>query len=266
MDESFDPLNDFSRDTVTVDGRTRTVYRLGDGPCVMVLSEMPGITPKVAAFARTLAARGFSVTMPHLFGDDGRPSSNAAYRKSLRQVCVSREFTLFATDRSSRVTQWLTSLARQEHQRCGGKGVGVVGMCLTGGFALAMMVDPVITAPVLSQPSLPFGFRPTSLAKSSVGLNARETAAVKARAEAGQCVLGMRFTRDKLVPDERFAALRTLLGDKFLDVEIDSSPSNPWGYTEAAHSVLTEELSDDPASPTRQALERVITFCGENLR
>jgi dienelactone hydrolase len=257
-------LSDFRRDTFTALGRTRDVYRMGEGPTVLVLSEMPGITPSVAAFARRVASRGLSVAMPHLFGTDGAEPTNAQFRRTLREVCVSREFTLFATSSPSSVTQWLTELAKADHQRTGGPGVGVVGMCLTGGFALAMMVDPVVVAPVLSQPSLPapLGRR---RARADLGITDEQRRRVVARAQSGQCVIGLRFTGDALAPAERFAALRDLLGDKFIGVEIDSSPGNPWGYKEKAHSVLTEDLGENPDSPTTAALEQVLTFVADQL-
>lgn len=259
-------LADFSRTPFTALGRTRDVYRRGEGTAVLMLSEMPGITPLVAAFARGVAERGHTVVMPHLFGTDGAEPTGRAFRQSLRQVCVSREFTLFSMGKSSPVTRWLTELAKDEHARHGGPGVGVVGMCLTGGFALAMMVDPVVVAPVLSQPSLPASFTKRSPKRADLGLSESERAAVAARAAAGQCVIGLRFSGDPLVPAERFAALRALLGERFIGVEIDSSAGNPWGYREKAHSVLTEDLGSDPSSPTGRALTQVLDFFDDQLR
>jgi dienelactone hydrolase len=258
-------LADFSREPFTALGRTRDVYRRGEGPCVLVLTEMPGITPSVAGFARRVCDRGLSVAMPHLFGTDGAAPSNAAFARALIQVCVSREFTLFATRRSSPVTDWLGVLARHEHERRGGPGVGVVGMCLTGGFALAMLEDPVVVAPVLSQPSLPAAIRKGSLRRGALGLSSAQTEALVDRARAGQCVLGLRFTGDELAPAERFASLRELLGDRFIGVEIDSLPGNPWGYKERAHSVLTEDLGDASDSPTAVALGQVLDFLVSGL-
>ena len=84
-------------------------------------------------------------------------------------------------------------------------------------------------------------------------------AAVKARVvDDDICVLGLRFTNDKMVPAERFAYLRRELGDNFLGVEIDSSPGNAGGHPLDAHSVLTEHLD-------RDAFDRVITFLRERL-
>jgi dienelactone hydrolase len=180
-------------------------------------------------------------------------------------ACVSREFSTWALNKTSPATVWTRALARHEHERCGGPGVGVVGMCLTGGFALAMMVDPVVVAPVLSQPSLPFVVSPAH--RRDVNLSPEDLATVKARCEAEPdlCVLGLRFTGDKLAPGERFARLREELGDAFVGVEIDSSAGNPHGIRRAAHSVLTDDLVDEPGHPTRDALDQVLDLFRRRL-
>ena len=162
-------------------------------------------------------------------------------------------------------TAWARALARHEHERCGGPGVGVVGMCLTGNFALAMMVDPVVLAPVLSQPSLPFALTPSL--RRDVNLAPDDLAAVKARCEAEDdlCVLGLRFTGDWMAPHERFARLSDELGDSFVGVEIDSSKGNSFGIRRAAHSVLTEDLVDEVGHPTHDALEQVLELFRRRL-
>lgn len=248
----------FTRDRFSALGKTRDVYRIGSGPAVVVLSEMPGITPSLLQFARGVAAQGMSVSIPHLFGRDGEPASNKAFLRTFREVCVSREFTLFATGSSSRITQWLNELARHEHERNGGPGVGVIGMCLTGGFALAMMVDPVVVAPVLSQPSLPLGR--SEKKRRDLPISESEKAVVVARAANGVCVMGARFTNDKLSPGERFAHLRELLGEAFIGVEIDSSQDNAWGYPLDAHSVFTDGQDGREGSPTTQAMSQLMDF------
>jgi dienelactone hydrolase len=136
-------------------------------------------------------------------------------------------------------------------------------MCFTGGFALAMATEPALLAPVLSQPSLPLGI---GAARGALGLSDADLLAVKERAaDEDLCVLGLRFTGDRLVPAERFAALRRELGDRFIAVELDSSSGNPWGHRAAAHSVLTEDLVDEPGQPTHEALEQVLDFFTERL-
>lgn len=179
-----DPLSDFEVATFTADGVTHPIYRSGHGPAVIVMAEIPGITPKVADFARTVREAGFSVVLPDLFGTPGRdPNPDVHGRlgaartmlKAVGKICVSREFSLLATGKTSPVVAWLRQLAAHEHARCGGPGVGAVGMCLTGGFALAMATDERLLAPVLSQPSLPWGAAgpagPTSRPKTSLWCN-----------------------------------------------------------------------------------------------
>jgi dienelactone hydrolase len=230
---------------------------------VIVISEIPGITPLVAEFGRRVAAAGCTAVLPHVFGEPGREASPGYAMRSIGPACVSREFTCFALRKTSPITVWLRKLASAEHQRCGGPGVGVVGMCFTGGFALAMMVDDVVLAPVLSQPSLPFPI--TKKHKADVGISEADLARVKERAAAGTCLLGLRFTNDPFCFPERFETLRRELGDKFIAVEIDSAPGNPYGHPKKAHSVLTEHLVDEPGTPTRAALDQTLAFFRERL-
>jgi dienelactone hydrolase len=260
---AVDPLEDFEVTTETHRGTTRTVLRAGEGPAVVVIAEIPGITPSVAAFARRVTEVGCSVSLPSLFGSPGRAPGPAYLASSFGRVCISREFSLFATGRASPVTRWLRDHAARLHAECGGPGVGVVGMCLTGGFALAMSVDPVVVAPVLSQPSLPL---PLGAARRrDLGVSDDDLAVIRRRADEGCPVLGLRFDHDRLVPIERFERLRQELGDAFVAVEIDSSPGNPHQIRGAAHSVLTEDLVDEPGHPTRDALEQVLGFLHERL-
>lgn len=264
-------LDGFTTTSCTYDGKRRAVYRAGDGPAVVVLAEIPGITPDVIAFARRVVDLGCSVALPHLFGEPGRDPARSGPRSavadglsSLVPACVSREFSVFAAGRTSPVVGWLRALGRDLHEECGGPGIGVVGMCFTGGFALGMIADAPVLAPVLSQPSLPLGL--TARARADVGLSPEDAAAmVETCAARDISVLGLRFTDDRLVPAERFATLRRMLGDRFVGVEIDSSPGNPWGHPRAAHSVLTEHLVDEEGQPTRDALDRVLDLLRTRL-
>jgi dienelactone hydrolase len=183
--------------------------------------------------------------------------------RAIVPACVSKEFKAFALRTTPPAIDWLRALARDAHRRCGGPGVGAVGMCFTGGFALAMATEPEMLAPVLSQPSLPIG---PGARKAALGLSDQDLLTVKARAEDEDlCVLGLRFTGDRMVPAERFATLRRELGDRFVGVEIDSSPGNRWGHRRLAHSVLTEDLVDEPGQPTHDALEQVLALFRDRL-
>lgn len=259
-----DQLADFTIESFSFGGTTRRVYRAGSGTAVIVMAEIPGITPAVADFARRVIARGHTVFMPSLFGDDGAASTYPQVAKVIPKACVSSEFSAFAHRTTPPAIDWLRALARQAHEECGGPGVGAVGMCFTGGFALAMSADPTMIAPVLSQPSLPIGV--SGRTKADPGCSDRDLLKVVERTkEEGLCVLGLRFTDDKLVPPERFASLRRQLGEAFIGVEIDSSKGNPWGHRRIAHSVLTEDLIDEPGQPTHDALRQVLDFLDERL-
>jgi dienelactone hydrolase len=247
----------------TFDGTTRAVYRRGTGPCVIVIHEIPGITPDVADFASRVVDAGFSVTMPSLFGRPGRDVTGPYMVSMVASPCVSREFAAFALDHTAPIIHWLRALAAEEHGRAGGAGVGVVGMCFTGGFALGMMVDARVLAPVLSQPGCPFPI--TAKRRASLGVDPADLARIKERAAAGVCVLGLRFSGDATSPAARFETLRRELGDAFIGVEIDSSPGNPYGIATRAHSVLTNDFVDDPEHPTRHALDTVLQFLTEHL-
>lgn len=265
-------IADFAVESVTADGATRDVYRKGTGPAVIIMAEIPGITPKVLDFARKLVDAGFTAVLPHLFGVPGLDGANpkrigavaaGVNMVKLAPLCVSREFTILATGKTSPVVSWLRALARSEHERCGGKGVGAVGMCFTGGFALGMAVDDVLLAPVLSQPSMPLGITPGR--RRNIDISPQDLATVKVRcAKEGLKVLGLRFTGDKMVPGERFEFLREQLGDAFIAVEIDDVHANPDALI-PPHSVLTEHLIDEPGQPTRDALDQVIAMMRTTL-
>ena len=237
---------------------THDIYSIGSGPAVIVIHEMPGITPLVAGFGRKVATRGMTAVLPDLIGTPGKPITIPYVLSSFARACISNEFTVLALNKTSPIVKWLRELAAHEHEAHGGPGVGAVGMCLTGGFALAMCVEPVVVAPVMSQPSLPLPINAAH--RRGLGLSDNDYAIVRERVNEGLCVMGLRFSGDTKSPRDRFERLHHELGDNFLGVEIDSSASNPWGYKKSAHSVLTEDYSDAQGSPTSTALDQVLHF------
>jgi len=263
-----DALADYELSTFTHDGTTRDVFRKGSGPAVVVIAEMPGITPKVVAFADRVVAAGFSVVLPHLFGVPGKDVppdkklAGAAYlASSMLPACVSREFVVFATGRTSPVVAWLRALAAAEHERCGGPGVGAVGMCFTGGYALAMATEPALLAPVLSQPSLPIGRK----GAGTIDISPEDLDVVKGRCATEDLeVLGLRFKSDKFVPAARFRFLEDQLGDAFTCVELEDEDANP-DAAMAPHSVLTEHFVDEAGSATHDALDQVLDLFRRTL-
>ena len=257
-------LEGFEESTFSHDGAERTVYRRGSGPGVVIMHEIPGITPPVADFARTVSDDGFSVYLPHLFGTPNKPMTGGYAAGQMLRACISREFSVLARNESSPITNWLRALCRKAHHECGGPGVGAIGMCLTGNFALALMVDSSVIAPVLSQPSLPF---PVSAShRRALHLSDADLGVVKQRVAQGCSVLGLRFSHDPMCPADRFERLREELGNGFEGIDVDSSPGNPLDIPRTAHSVVTADLVDEAGHPTREALDRVLGLFREKLR
>ena len=261
-----DPLDDFIPRPIALDGATRTVHTAGTGPAVIVMAEMPGISPHVARFARWVRDAGFSVYLPSLFGRDGAVAAAEAGAEVFRRACVSAEFRAFAAHASSPVTQWLRALARLAHRECGGPGVGAIGMCFTGNFALTMMLEPSMLAAVLSQPSLPL--------REPAGLEIapEEISAVRARLERDDLtVMAYRFAGDQICRAERFAAYAAVLGDRFIARELPDSAANsdvaPFFAHRVPfpHSVLTQHLIDEAGQPTIAARDEILAFFAKRL-
>ncbi|MFC9456148.1 dienelactone hydrolase family protein [Streptomyces sp. NPDC056983] len=245
-------------------GLTYDVYEKGSGPGVVLIPEIPGITPAVLGLGDHLVAQGFTVAIPSPFGEPGREESVGYALKTVARLCVAYEFRAFATNARRPIADYLRALARDLAARTPGPGVGVIGMCFTGGFALAAAVDDVVLAPVLSQPSVPFAV--SGARRVDPGLSRAEFDTVVSRTkESGLCVLGLRFSEDRAVPDQRFRTLREHLGDAFEIIELDSSPGNAGGFAKSAHAVLTAEVREEPGNPALAARERVVSFLRERL-
>lgn len=253
MSDALDGFTRFAFD----DGRwTREVWRIGSGPAVIVIHEIPGLHPGVLAFARDVAAAGMTVFCPSLMGEPGRPVSRGyALGVIARTLCVRREFNAWRAGRSSPIVDWLRALARQVHAECGGKGVGAVGMCFTGGFALAMMTEPSVVAPVLAQPSLPL------LDKDGLDCSAAEIACARQRFnDEDLSMIALRFKSDTHVRDGRFKALKAAFGERVDLVELEDADAAPYAAM-APHSVLTLHLDrDHPEGATMKARDKVIAF------
>jgi dienelactone hydrolase len=224
---------------------TRPTYRKGSGPGVVLVHEIPGITPKVIAFAEEVVAAGFTVVMPQLFGTPERPMTVPYVLATLTRLCVDAEFTKLATGVTTPVAGWLRSLARDLHAELGGPGVGALGMCFTGGFALAMMVDPSVVAPVLAQPSAPF---PVGKKRAAdLNLSPADLDVVRERARGGCQVLGLQYPSD-VATGTRFDSLTREIGDAFIRIEFPGK----------GHGTLTEERQ-------QAAVDKVLAFFDDKL-
>lgn len=261
-----DPLDDFIAREITLLDVTKRVHVAGRGPAVIVMTEMPGISPEVARFSRWLRDAGFTVYMPSLFGRDGAVPGAEEGGRVFQRACVSAEFRAFAGGQSSPVTVWLRALARHAHGECGGPGVGAIGMCFTGNFALTMMLEPAMLAPVLAQPSLPLN-EPAGLE-----IAPDEIAAVRERLEREDLtVLAYRFAGDKFCRAERFRAYAEALGPRFEGRVLPDSAANtdvaPFfaQHVVCPHSVVTAHLIDEQGQPTLAARDEIIAFFSARL-
>lgn len=261
-----DRLEDFDHREITLDGVTKVVHVAGAGPAVIVMTEMPGISPHVARFSRWVRDAGFTVYMPSLFGRDGAVPTVEEGTDIFRRACVSAEFRAFASNQSSPVTGWLRALARLAHEECGGPGVGAIGMCFTGNFALTMMLEPAMLAPVLSQPSLPLDD------PSGLEIAPEELVAVGQRLERDDLtVMAYRFAGDRFCKARRFAAYSEALGDRFIARVLPDSAANrdlPPFFEQVVgcpHSVVTAHLIDEAGQPTIAARDEILSFFARRL-
>ena len=261
-----DPLEDFDPRKVTLEDVTKTVHVAGSGPAVIVMAEMPGISPHVARFSRWVRDAGFTVYMPSLFGRDGAVPGAEEGAATFQRACVSAEFRALGANQSSPVTVWLRSLARQAHAECGGPGVGAIGMCFTGNFALTMMLERAMLAPVLSQPSLPLDD------PAGLEIAPDDLIAVRDRLEREDLtVLAYRFSGDRVCRAQRFAAYSEALGDRFIRRVLPDSAANsdtaPFfeKYVPIPHSVVTAHLIDEAGQPTIAARDEILSFFTHRL-
>lgn len=261
-----DALEDFSHREITLDGVTKLVHVAGTGPAVIVMTEMPGISPHVARFSRWVRDAGFTVYMPSLFGRDGVLVSADEGSAIFKRACISAEFRAFAANESSPVTQWLRALAKLAHQECGGPGVGAIGMCWTGNFAVSMMLEHAMLAPVVCQPSLPLSD------SGGIEISSDEIEIVRQRLEREDLtVLAYRFEGDAFCKAQRFAAYSEKLGERFVARVLPDSAANtdvpPFfaKHVPTPHSVVTAHLIDEVGQPTLAARDEILAFFSQRL-
>jgi dienelactone hydrolase len=191
-------MDGYIEERFTAGDITRPVFRKGQGYGVVLIHELPGLTAETCDLAEYIISRGFHVAMPLLFGKPLQSATVGLAQSSL--LCLRKEFHCFSSGKSSPITSWLKALCRKLHADCGGRGVGAIGMCFTGGFVLSIMVDPSVAAPVAAQPTLPL------LNPSAVDADRETLAQAKARAENAP-LLALRFADDGRCKEARFKTL-----------------------------------------------------------
>jgi dienelactone hydrolase len=235
---------------------TRPVFHRGNGPVVLLLHELSGLTPQCLDLADRLVARELHVVLPLLFG---RPAQRLSrWRRSA--VCLSREVDGFTLGRSSPLTGWLCSLARRLARELNrDRPIGVVGLGLSASFVLSLVADGLVEAPALAHPTLPLGL--SAAARRDLKISPGELAAARQQVEERRLhLLGLRFSADRASPADRFRSLAATFGSSFREIEIDSTPGNPSGISTRAHALLTDDYRDEPGHPTKLAFERVAAF------
>ena len=263
-----DPLDDFTPQRIELEGLARIVHVAGNGPAVIVMPETPGISPHLARFARWVRDAGFTVWMPSLFGRDGALPDVEEAVATFKRTCISAEFRALAAGRQTPILLWLRGLARIAHADCGGPGVGAIGMCFTGNFALSMMLEPAVLAPVLCQPSMPLED------EAALESSPAELAAVRARLDREDLsVQGWRFDGDRFCTAQRFAAYSAALGDRFdahvLPDSAGATTALPPFFEhviKGAHSVVTVHLIDEAGQPTLAARDAILAFFARRLK
>ena len=225
------------------------VYSRGDAAgCVVVIQELPGIGPQTISLANTLAEHGLRVVIPHLFGPLGRVSMLG---NTARVFCMRKEFKLFEQNRSSPVVDWLKALCRDLLDNHGVGAVGVIGMCLTGNFAISMMADEAVLAGVASQPSMPIG------KQRALHMSQQDIDAARQRLDRHGPMLALRFAGDPMCTAEKFQAIDQAFNDDKERIRLIELPGK-------GHSVLTLDLIKG-GEPAREALDQVIAYFTEKL-
>ncbi|WP_417673046.1 dienelactone hydrolase family protein [Pseudodonghicola sp.] len=256
-----DPLTDFDAREIELLGQTKRVYVAGAGPAVIVMHEMPGISPHVARFARWVREAGFTVFMPSLFGRDGAVPQAEEGAQIFQRVCVSREFRVLAGGGTSPVVAWLKALARRAQAECGGPGVGAVGMCFTGNFAISMMMEPAMVAAVACQPSLPLDD------PAAIELSEDDAATVADRLSRDDLtVRAYRFDGDRFCRAARFEAYQARFGRHFDGRVLPDQAANPETspffaeHIKSPHSVVTQHLINRDGEATIAARDEILAY------
>lgn len=253
------------------DGLVHTVYRKGTGAPVLVLHELPGLDEPNVGFADRLAAAGFEVHLPWLFG----PALRSDTLGNWRRLCVSAEFGRLQAGVSAPVTDWLRALAAGLVAQRPGQRVGVVGMCLTGAFVVPLILEPGVVAAVASQPALPLslphlltGWAPSGAWRRQLNVaDADIAAAAEVARREGKRLLLQRFRADRACPHERLVRLAEAFGAQ-AELHEDARPGERWRTLRfAPHALLTHEYAahGDDDAVTRQAFARVVAFLRAQL-
>jgi dienelactone hydrolase len=225
------------------------IYQLGSGAPIVIIQELPGIGQETLDLAQRFVAQGFSVYLPHLFGPIGKISlaGNVA-----RVFCMRKEFHLFEANKTSPIVDWLKALCQKIKTDTDMKGVGVIGMCLTGNFAISLMADDSVLAAVASQPSMPI------TKQSALHMSPNDISQIKQGIDTSDSIYVYRFDQDPICKAAKFEALDTEFNHDKSRIHLKTLPGK-------GHSVLTLDFVDEKNHPTHQALDEILAYFSRQL-
>jgi dienelactone hydrolase len=210
--------------------------------------------------------------VPWLFGPLG---VRAPLRNGIR-LCVSREFANLRGGVSSPITTWLRALTAYIAKHSGAPRVGAIGMCLTGAFAIPLIIDPHVVAAVAAQPAAPLSPLFTAFGighemhLSRLNVSDGEIAAARARLEAGQAhLLSVRCRSDRICPRAKIERLRREF-PVGLEIREYAQLDERNCLGERPHATFTKEYRLAPNAPvehySRRAFADLVAFLDQHLR
>jgi len=231
----------------------RVVRRDAAGPTVILLHEAGGLSPSTLDVAAVLAGEGYRIVMPVLTDAPWTWGKRSHVIANMVRICVSRELAALSLGQTGAIVEWLRALADLEHNTTK-RPVAVIGMCMTGGFALGTVTCPGVKAAVMSQPSLPFVLR---IGRSDLGLSPSDLDDVKASVGTGSCIRAMRFSRDRISPPSRLKLIQKTFPDAECRPVETTNPKH--------HSVLALAVRPDAWPDLRLALDETLAFLARHL-
>lgn len=215
-------------------GRHQLYITETSGPPVVLLHELPGLVTDDLDAAARLAARGYRVIAPLFFGDAGRKARTWTTLLNTLRVCGGNGFACGEAHQTSPHVAWLRGLVRTVRREWPeGSGVGVVGMCLTGAFPIALLQEPAVSAVVVCQPTLPFNaFTRFGWFTDTGALGVAPDDLARARDDSEAPILGIRYTDDWRCRPERFTRLHDEFAGRFYRMDLVGS----------GHSTLASDL------------------------
>jgi dienelactone hydrolase len=233
----------------------RVLRRDAPGPTVILIHESPGISNSTFAIAAVLASHGYRIVLPVLLDAAWTGRGRRRQLASVIKLCVARELSALSAGKTGAIVDWLRGLADEEFRSTGGRPVGVIGMCFSGGFALGVITNPHVGAAVMSQPALPFRL---PLMGPDLGVSRSDLQVVHDRVGAGGCIRAMRFSRDRISPRAKLDLIRREFPDAEC-VEIETRDRS-------LHSVLARAVEAPDEGQLGQALRDTIAFLDRHLR